>query len=205
MKFWQKAFFAGLLLFLVGFDALGFTLARRSYELNAGYALQTALMEQGVIEKSLYDNIMNSAPQFTQLNSENLRFAVAPYAAYYKNQGVAMAVYLDGPAVYNGFPAYTPKGTGENEKAIVLQEINNNLFCVIESHLPAPLDTLVFIYAKDESALTAFRTDVTRLFLFISGIAAVLLGGALLFMLIGLTRPFRKLSAAAAEISGGDY
>jgi signal transduction histidine kinase len=51
----------------------------------------------------------------------------------------------------------------------------------------------------------SFKADMSVAFFFISGIAGLLLSGAMLILLIGLTQPFRKLSAAAAEISSGDY
>jgi signal transduction histidine kinase len=86
-----------------------------------------------------------------------------------------------------------------------LREFKGGLFCIIDSPLPPPLEMLTFVYAKDESALTEFKAGMTSAFLLISSISSALLGGILLFLLVGLTRPFRKLSAAAAEISGGDY
>jgi hypothetical protein len=112
MKFWQKAFFTSLLLFLIVVDALGFMMLRRSYDLNAGYALQAALSEQSVIEKSLYDSITYTIANNGQ-TPESLRTAISPYASYYKNQGVSIAVYSDGEAVYDGFPENSPRSPDE--------------------------------------------------------------------------------------------
>jgi signal transduction histidine kinase len=71
--------------------------------------------------------------------------------------------------------------------------------------LNPPYDNFQYVYIKDEQTLTDFKSGMGAVFMTVSVIAGLILSAIMLFLLVGLTRPFRRLNAAAAEISAGDY
>jgi signal transduction histidine kinase len=203
MKFWQKTFFLVLLLFLIAFDALGYMLLERGFSLNREYAAQTARIEEKIIERSVYERITQLSALYTELNPANLKNAIAPYENYYAGQGAYLALYQNEIEVSNNNPVFSPSVMYGSEARI--QETEGYLFCVVGNELPAPLESLRLVYMKDASSLSRLKNDMIRGFILISVMISLILSGALLFLLVRLTRPFRELNAAALSIAQGDY
>jgi signal transduction histidine kinase len=68
-----------------------------------------------------------------------------------------------------------------------------------------PYGNLQYVYIKDMQSLADFKTNIIEVFVTIGVVVSLILSVVMLFMLGGLTAPFRKLNAAAAEISAGNY
>lgn len=208
MKFWQKAFICIIALFLIGVDLIGFALTRHSYSLVYENTCRTALMEERGIESSIYTSIALSLRQYENLNAENLRTTIMPYSDYYKTQGVYLSVYQNGEEQFSSFPGnfdyagYKDKISPNTARTVT---IGGRLYCIIFSVPDSQYHDLQIVYIKDVQSLTDFRQQITRSTILICTAVSVILSGILLFLLVGLTRPFRKLNAAAAEISNGNY
>jgi signal transduction histidine kinase len=203
MKFWQKAFFLTLVLFLLAFDALGYILVERSFALNREYTLQAAQTEYEIIGQSVYERVMQSSALYTELNPENLKNMIMPYANYYAGQGVYLALYQNKTVVYNNSPLLSPSDVQGEEAR--MYETESGLFCVIGNELSTPIENLRFVYVKNANLLLNFKSDMTRGFVVISVVIGLILSIVLLFLLVRLTRPFRRLGAAAVSIAQGDY
>ncbi|MDR1530931.1 MAG: HAMP domain-containing histidine kinase [Clostridiales bacterium] len=203
MKFWQKAFFITLILFLIAFDSLGYILLERSFSLNRENAIQAAQSEHRIIARSVYERINYSSGLYTELNADNLKGIVAPYASYYSGQGGYIALYQNGNIVFNSSAVFSPP-SAQGEEART-DEVEDVLYCVIGNDLPQPLENLRLIYMKDASALRDFKSSMTHSFIVISIVISLILSITLLFLLVRLTGPFRVLNAAAVSIAQGDY
>jgi HAMP domain-containing protein len=203
VKFWQKAFFLTLILFLAAFDALGYILLQPSFALNMENAVQAAQTKHRIIARSVYERINYSSALYTELNADNLKGMLAPYASYYSGQGGYIALYQNGRLVFTGGAVYSPPAAqGEGARA---DEIDGVMYCVIGDDLLPPFENLRLAYMKDASALLDFKRDTTRGFIAVSIITRLPLSIALLFLLVRLTEPFRKLNAAAVSIARGNY
>lgn len=207
MKFWQKSFFCVIAVFLLGFDVMGYILAERSYALNLDYALASAETEQQVIQKSVFESISLSENRFSELNPENLKLTISPYADFYRNQGIYFQLYQDNSLAFNNLPVvYSGKFSGlSGERHTEIKEVDGKLYCFIATYLDAPYTNLQFVYIRDMQSLSQFKAQIIQTYTTISVGVSLILAVVMLFLLIGLTKPFRKLNAAAAEISMGHY
>ena len=203
MKFWQKAFFLTLALFLIAFNVLGHILLQSSYSRHKDYALLTAQTEHQTIEQSVFGRIAHLSPLHTELNQHNLRAMIAPYANYYTGQGIYLALLLDGVEVFNSNPYFSPH-PAQGKEAFFFED-GDRLTIIVGHELLPPFENLRLVYMRDTSSLLEYRTDMIRVFVRVSVAIGMILAIVLLFMLVRLTRPFRRLNEAALSIAGGDY
>jgi signal transduction histidine kinase len=208
MKFWQRAFFCIIAVFLLGFDVMGYILAERSYRLNKDYALASSETEQQVIKNSLIESISMNEKNFSELNSANLAMTISPYANYYQRQGIYFQLYQDDELMFSNLPVYYKEESFsilKGEQLIEIKEIENSLYCFIASYLDDPYTNLQYVYIKDMHSLSDFKIQIIKSFTTISIIVSLILAVIMLILLIGLTKPFRRLNTVAAEISNGHY
>ena len=208
MRFWQKAFMCIIALFLLGFNILGYMLVERSYALNRDYALTAAETEYEIIKQSLSESIRLSLNNYTTLNPANINITVSPYADFYRGQGVYFQIYLNNNTLaFNNAPFVTQScyELVHGERLTEMKTENDLLYCFIAADLDISETLLQYIYIKDMSSLTEFKESIISVFTTVGVIISLILAGVMLFMLIGLTIPFRKLNAAANEISKGNY
>ena len=203
MKFWQKAYFITLVLFLIAFDLLGYLFLERSFALNEEYALHAAQTEQNIIRQSVYERIMQLSEFYTELNPDNLKGMIAPYAHYHAGQGAYITLSQNGIIVYSNSPDSIALDAQGAEARMI--ESSEGLFCVVGDTLPPPLDGLRLTYIKNADSLLNFKNDLTRTFVLISVVISFVLSIVLLALLIRLTRPFRRLNTATVSIAQGDY
>ena len=203
MKFWQKAFFLTLALFLIAFNILGYTLLQSSFLQHKEYMLRAAQAEHQIIEESIFERILQLSPQYTELNQYNLRGIVAPYANYYSGQSAYLALFLDGEEVFNSNPLFTPSAA--HGIVVFFYEESNHLTSVVGNELQQPLDNIRLVYMKDTSSLLDYRTNMIRVFIMVSVAIGLILAVVLLFMLLRLTSPLRRLNEVALSIAEGDY
>jgi len=205
MKFWQKSFFWILLLFLVAFDVMGYFLVERSFDLNQEYALSAAETEQHIIAESVFEKIEYLSDQYEELNESNLRDMIVPYAGYYANQGVTLALYQGETEVFSNNPKFQPNAEPGTDKRAAFQTLDGRYYCVIEENMSSPLSDLHLVYMKDAQSLKDFKSGIANVFVTVSIIVSLILSAVLLILLINLTRPFRRLSEMASEITAGNY
>ncbi|MDR2771126.1 MAG: HAMP domain-containing histidine kinase [Clostridiales Family XIII bacterium] len=208
MKFWQKAFVCVMILFLLGLDVMSCVLIGRAYALNRDYAVAAAETEHEIIKKSLFESIKLSENVSSEIHSADLAVIVNPYAGFYRGQNVYFNLYQGDVLMYGNAPFEASAdryGVGQGERISEMKTVDGKLYCFVASNLSAPYEHLQYVYIKDEQALDGFKNDMISSFVTIGVAAGLILSIIMLTLLIGLTRPFRKLNAAAAEISGGNF
>jgi signal transduction histidine kinase len=93
----------------------------------------------------------------------------------------------------------------QGERLAEMKTVNGSLYCFIVSYLNIGSAELQYAYVKDMRSLSDFKENVISAFVTVGVLASLILAGIMLLLLIGLTRPFRMLGTAAAEISEGRY
>jgi hypothetical protein len=104
MKFWQKVFFITLVLFLIAFDALGYIMLERSFSLNEEYAIRAAQTEQAIVRQSVCERVIQLSEYYTELNPDNLKGMITPYANYYAGQETYIELFQNGEIVFSNSP-----------------------------------------------------------------------------------------------------
>lgn len=209
MKFWQKIFFSTFLLFFVVFDIGAFILVRYSYDFSLQRETDSGMREQSVILSSVESSISNVDILFPKASQNKVRLnaIVSPLADYYKNQGVALALYLDGVQIYSDAPAVRKEvltTDSAGRKNIADQRIGGKRYLFVSSVIPT-YPHLTFLYVRDISQIDTFRTNMSRLFIIVSGGMCMVLGLAVFLLLKRLTRPISQLNCTTGKIAAGAY
>ncbi|MDR1589761.1 MAG: hypothetical protein LBS51_06165, partial [Oscillospiraceae bacterium] len=167
MKFWQKAFVCVVVLFILGFDVMGYILSERAYAMSRDYAAASAEAEHEVIKKSLFESVKLSKDVFSEIKPDNLAVTIGPYADFYAGQGVYFNIYIDGVLAYGNAPFEAEangrdifQGTRLSETRIA----DGGLYCLVMSHLDAPHGNILYVYIKDEQALLDFKNGMAEVF-----------------------------------------
>lgn len=209
MKFWQKAYICIIVVFLIGFDITAFFLITKSYSLSRQEAFDTAENERYVIQKSLQTRISDISGLYEEMNAKNLKMYGAPYGEYYGGQNIYLELYYDDEKAYSNFP-YTMTERPElkiqyGEKSTITREINGVLYYIIAGYFNEPYSNIKFVYIKNVQNLNEYKAQLIDHAIIVGTIIAVLLSVIILFLLLKLTFPIRRLNQITEEIAGGDY
>jgi signal transduction histidine kinase len=187
---------------------MGYILSERAYAMSRDYAATSAEAEHEVIRKSLFESVRLSEGVFAEIKPDNLAVTVRPYADFYAGQGVYFNIYLDGVPAYGNAPFEAdadgydiPQGTRVTE----MKSVDGGLYCFVASRLDAPHESILYVYIKDEQALLDFKNGMAEVFAAVGAVTGLVLSAVTLLLLIGLTRPLRRLNAAVEEIGAGNY
>ncbi len=209
MKFWQKAYICVIIFFLAAFDITAFFIVEKSDELNRSNETATAENEFYIIQKSLSDRILSISEYYTELNAQNIRQYVEPYAEYYESQNISMEIYIEDTLCFSNFNKDISLNTDSNatRKAplIQLKHIDEKPYLIISNFLNIPNANIKFIYIKDETSLDLYRNRIASYAVKTSTVISIVLSVLLIAMLLGLTHPIRKLNKGAKEIAKGNY
>ncbi|WP_312940030.1 HAMP domain-containing sensor histidine kinase [Oscillibacter sp.] len=209
MKFWQKSYLFIIVIFLIGFDATALFLITKSYSLSMEQAYSTADSERHVIQYSLQNRISAISKLYDEINENNLEMYMLPYGEYYADQKIYMELYYNDQKAYSNFP-YTVEERPElnikqGEKSTIRRELNGILYYSITGYLEAPYSNIKFVYIKDIQNLTAYKAEMIQHTVTVGIVVAVLLSVVLLFLLLKLTHPIRRLNQITKEIADGNY
>lgn len=209
MKFWQKAYICIILVFLIGFDVTVFLIIDKSYSLSMQEKYSTAENERHVIQASLQSRISGASDLYRKINAKNLKMYIAPYGDYYASQNIHMELYYGDDIVYSNFP-YAMKARpeldiGKGEKSTISREVDGVHYYFVTGYLEEPHSNIKFVYIKNVQDLADYKAQMIRHAVIIGTIISVFLSVLLLFLLLRLTRPIRKLNQITEEIAGGNY
>ncbi len=209
LKFWQKAFLCLIVCFLIGFDVTAYMIVQKSYDMSKANEIATADSEYSIIKKSVSQRILSISKYYTNLNVNNIQQYIAPYAQYYVNQNIYIALYQNNVPVYTSFPGDLSKLSdiqfAPGEKYIQFRNIEDQPYLLLASHLDVPETDLVFMYIKSEENLVKYRQDIADYAIKTGTAVSIALAVILIFMLLKLTRPIRMLNKTAKEIAKGNY
>jgi signal transduction histidine kinase len=208
MKFWQKAFFSIIGVFLLGFNIISYQLAKHSYDLIQSYVLQSAETEQQVIKKSVSASVSIIAKKGLKPQSEDLRISILPYVSFYKNQGIYFRLYENDTLIFDNLPVQDNRkqySVPPGKQVTEVTEVQGRLFCFIASYLNKPYDNVQFVYIKDLQPLVQYKENIITSCTIVGILTSFVLQAFILILLIFLTKPFRTLNSVAKQISMGHY
>jgi len=209
MKFWQKAYLCVIVIFLISFDAVTYLSVIRSYSLSRSETYMTAENECYVIQSSLDTRISNASSLYKELNVDNLKMYIEPYANYYEKQKIYMELYYNDSLVYSNFPSTLDKRPelqiNPGQKSTLTRTADGVSYFFITGYLPKPYSNTKFVYIKDVQPLENFRNEIVYHAILSSAVVFIILSILLLIMLLKLTAPIRKLNQGAEEIAAGHY
>lgn len=209
MRFWQKIFFSTFILFFVVFDIGAFILVSYSYNFSLQRETDSCMREQSVILSSVENSIseVDSVIQNASQDKVRLNAIVTPLANYYKSQGVTLALYQDGTPIYSDAPVAGKKiltADSTDKKTIADQRTGGKRYLFVSSQIPTH-PHLTFVYVRDISQIDTFRTNISRLFIIVSGSMCIVLGIAVFILLKRLTHPINQLNHTTGRIAAGAY
>lgn len=209
MKFWQKTFLCIIIVFLAAFDILAYLMIQKSYEISRQREIQTAENEYYIINNTMTERLNSVSQHYQQLNSENIVYYVMPYVWYYADQNICFEVSVAGEQVDIGTEGqlldYQPQDITPGFKFTQFYRQGDKLYLLIGNFLNVDETPIRLTYIKDVSSLLADHQQRIEYAVKIAMIGSGCLSVCLMIMLIGLTRPIRKLNQAAEEITKGNY
>jgi signal transduction histidine kinase len=209
MKFWQKAYICIIVVFLIGFDATAYFLITKGYSLSIQQIYSTADSERYVIQKSLQSRISAISQLYEEINAKNLEMYITPYGQYYADQKIYLELYYNDDRAYSNFPYLVEErpelNIEQGEKSTISREVNGVLYYIITGYLEEPYANIKFVYIKDIQNLADYKAEMIRHTVTIGMAISALLSVILLFLLLKLTHPIRRLNQITEEIAGGNY
>ncbi len=209
MKFWQKAYICIIVVFLIGFDVTAFFLITKSYSLSAQEKYSTAENERHVIQTSLQSRISSISNLYSEINARNLQMYVAPYGDYYAGQKIYMEFYYGDKIVYSNIPSVMNERPElqirPGETSTIAREVDGVLYYIVTGYLDEPYSNIKFVYIKNIQDLVDYKAQMVHHAVIIGTIISALLSVLMLFLLLKLTHPIRKLNQMTEEIADGNY
>lgn len=202
-RFWQKAYFATLLLFLVALFGGVFSMAAVSWQQSFGAETDKAIDRQQLLAEVLGNALDEVEPGHEWT-------IPALYEAYGRSavaSGGALEVTKGGAALYSNLPAFDLEraelSVGENEIKWIVRNISDRNYLYVSSRLPG--QSLVLTRTQDITQLITDWQRMVLLYVSVCTLISMVFAIALFFILRRLTRPLEKLTKSAQNISAGAY
>lgn len=202
-RFWQKAYFATLILFLVALFGGVFGMAYISWQQSFG-----AETDKAIDRQQLVAGVLGSA--LNEVEPGHEWTIPALYEAYGRDalaSGGALEVTDNGNVLYSNLPTFEEQraelAVGQGEIQWIVREISDRHYLYVCSRLPE--QSLVLTRTQD---ITELITEWQQMILFyaIACISvSVVFAVALFFILRRLSRPLKELTQSAKSIAAGAY
>ena len=206
MRFWQRAFFSILLLFIFCFYISIFLVSNFSYRTSLNSERERSFGEAYFIATSLEKDISAINGRGGDISAGGYFFFLT-YANYYKNRDVYLELWKNGNYVIGNIPGspMTRFDIKPGEQTSSVVEYNKNNYLIVVSAFNSYSDSYTLVYAHDLQRFTAEHASLSR-FLIISGVViTALLAAGLYILLRRLSKPIENLDKATGYISDGDY
>ncbi|MDR2751735.1 MAG: HAMP domain-containing histidine kinase [Clostridiales bacterium] len=193
MRFWQRAFFSILALFVSCFYISIFLAASFSYRTSLNSERERAFGEAHFIAASLKKEM-----------SGNIFGA---YADYYKKRDICLALWRNESFIYGSlpWPALEKYESVPDKQTATVTSYEGKKYMLVVSAFQSGLDDYTLVYAHDLQSFSSEHKSLSR-FLSLSGAAiAILLAAGLYLILRRLSKPIEHLDEATGHISAGDY
>ncbi len=207
MKFWQRAFLAILLVFLICLDVFAVLFMRQSMSLVTETAMEMAVGEQRQLEKAFVSQLSVVSAYYERFNADNLLYQAVQQAETYEEQKAYIQVYFRGTLVFSNVPV--EEGDAEQfnvpyDTRKIDMASGSRYIVIVGRPLAEPLSGIKIVYVKDIESVSRFGSEMRQYFLIASIIIAVLLAVIIASLLLHMTSPLRELNNAAKEIAAGD-
>ncbi|RAP78491.1 sensor histidine kinase [Paenibacillus montanisoli] len=202
MKFWQKTYLSVLIVFLIAFDLGAYALLKKSYQLNEQLDISRGVSVYGSIENSL-SYILGVYKEST--GSTNYETVIASFAENYYKEDILLEVYQADQLIFSN--AYQFTGDRAELRGdpyhSVYRKMNDELWLFIGGKME--FQGLRLVMSRKSEYLQDYHVTLRQYFIKLSIVISLILSAALIFLLIQLTAPIRRLNKGVKAIAAGAY
>jgi len=202
VKFWQKTYLCVLIVFLITFDLGALALLKKSYKLNEQLDISKGMTEFTSIEKSL-SYILRQYTENT--GNSDYKAVLSNYAEHYYKNGIRLEIYQADRLIFSN--AYQFEGERAekdgNPYKTVYRKMNDELWLFIGGKMD--FNDLKLVISRNSDYLQEYYITLRQYFIKLSSVLSLILSVVLIFLLIHLTAPIRKLNNGVKAISAGAY
>lgn len=204
MKFWQRAYYSILLLFLLCISIAIYSLSVRSYRTNLERQMEYALGESYFIMTSIEKE---RAAAEANGRAVTMEAVFQPYAAYYQSLGAALQLWENGTCLAGDALWLAPSETSSSAEmqTAAVKTYESTKYVVVTTSFSHGTSDYTLIYLRSLKEFMRENTQLTHCFLLISAVVAAVLAIGLYVLLRWLSRPIEALNQAAASIAAGEY
>jgi signal transduction histidine kinase len=206
MRFWQRAYFSILILFVFCFDLGLFLASNFSYRSSLSSERERAFGEAHFITVSIEKDIAGILSREGDIRMSGYSFFV-PYANYYKDRDVYLELWKNDEYFIGSIPDSPKKKyqVTSGEQTLTTVEYGSEKYMIVLGSFQTYSDDYTLIYAHNMRSLTMQHAILTRFFMMLGGILITALAAGLYIMLRRLSKPIENLDLAAARILNGDF
>lgn len=205
LRFWQKAYFLTLLLFLVslfgGISLMGW----QTQQHMRNSEMKKARSEQSFIAQNLSKDLSKIQNNLS-LRVTNL---ASSYGKYYAQNGILLELSRDGKTIFTNLPADAKENTEllgqEGKQHWMIQDFQGTQYSIVFSSLPDGFENYTLVCARSMAPFTTMWNQMRHTLVMGSTVVSVLLAMGLFFILRGITKPLEKLTGTANQFAGGDF
>ncbi len=206
MRFWQRAFYSVLLLFIFCFFLSIFLVSDFSYCTSLNSERERSFGEAHFIAASLEKEISEIHEIGGDISYRDY-YVFNTYINYYQNRDIFLALWENDSNLVGNIPwdSLEKYGATLNTQTSTVKEYESKKYMIVVSIFQSGIDEYTLVYAHDLQSFTSEHTSLSR-FLTVSGtIITVLLATGLYVILRRLSKPIENLDEATGRISTGDY
>lgn len=202
MKFWQKSYLCILIIFLLAFDIGSYVLLRTSYGIN-----QRADMERGISEFSGLEQALSYffTTYTDKTGSDDIVQIIDSFAYDYSKYGTSIEVFDGETLVYSNAYHLTQKREEleANEPKCVYRKVNDSFLLYVGG--PMQYKNFHIVLSRSADYLLTYYADMLNRFEVLTIAVSAALSVMLIFALLYLTSPIRKLHDAVSLFAAGSY
>jgi signal transduction histidine kinase len=206
MRFWQRAYFSILILFIFCFYVSIFLASNFSYRTSLSSERGRAFGEAHFIATSIEKDVAAILGRDGDISAESYSFFLA-YSNYYKNRNVYLELWQNDEYLIGSIPDSPMKkyDAGVGEQTSTTMEYGDTKYMVVVGAFKTYSNNFTLVYAHDLQGLTAEHVALSR-FLMITGVIITsMLAVGLYVLLRRLSKPIENLDKATALIAHGDF
>ena len=205
MKYWQKTYFATLLLFLLALNAGTFLLFRTAFSTSLSAERERGFSEHGFIREGLEKDVAAVLERSGDQSDAALNSLFQSYSDYYAGQDISLMLQdaQGGRQGYVPEPLNAPSVPEDGSQSSIIKSVSDIPYLYVSGFVG---DTGYALVTARSVAAIRHRADTLAYTLMLgsAGLSA-LLAAALYLILKKLTHPIKTLAGAAAALAEGDY
>lgn len=211
MKFWQKAFLAILVLFVVSLNICLYLTSRYSFSLNVKQESNRAAAEYQFISSGIYETIssLNNSQGSTATTSE-IDNLMNSFAEYFHSEGVYFRLEQRNKTVFSNIPSAAQSDLNTMKPpssgfAMTIRTRNRTHYLYIVGTINGLSGHYTLTYVNQLATLYSSHERLSHYLILVSTVVETLLALTLLLVLRRLTYPIRLMQTATRKIARGFY
>lgn len=202
MRFWHKSYLCVLIIFLVAFDIGAYVLLQTSYRINETMDIERAVNEFNGTDQALHYILQTYT---SNTGSGDIEPVIASFADNYRRNGVFLEVFDGDRLIFSNTSLLSIERVEltDNTLRSVYRKVDGSL--LLYTGGPMTFQNLRMVISRNSDYLLDFYNEILQRFVNLSMIVSGVLSVVLIFILLYLTAPIRKLHEAVSLFAAGNY